>query len=148
MKKIFLLFIFLYTVSFGLNFSVAPTKFELDLKKSTTNEVYIINNTAKPLRLDVYLETPEGYEKNNLDDKITIFPKVVSVKPGAKQTVRFKVKVDKDMPKGKYKSLLVFRERPSDIKSKSQNKSEGLSTSITFITEIAIGVTGWIGKKY
>lgn len=148
MKKIFLLFILLCTTSFALNFSVAPTKFELEnLKKSKTNEVYIINNTAKPLRLEVYLETPKGYEKNNLDKNITIFPKIVSIKPGSKQTVRFKVKLDENMADGKYKSLLVFREKPSEIKGTSGDKDTGLTTNISFITEIAIGITGWIGKK-
>lgn len=148
MKKIFLLFIFLYTVSFGLNFSIAPTGFDIDLKKNETNEVFIINNTGKPLRIEIFPEAPEGYKEHNLNENITIFPKIISVKPGAKQTVRFRIKKNENLKNdGEYKSLLVFREKPSEIKSKQEVVTDEFSTSITFITEVAIGVYGHIGKE-
>ena len=146
MKKICLLFFILYNISFGLNFSIAPTGFNLDLEESQTNEVYLINNTSKPLRIEAFIETPKGYEKNNLSDRITIFPKIFSIKPGAKQTVRFKVKTDKDMKSGKYKSLLVFREKKSEIKKK-EKEIKDFSVNISFITEVAIGIIGNIDKK-
>lgn len=147
MKRIFLYFFFLFNIAFGLNFSVAPTGFELDLKKSTTNEVYLINNTSQPLRIEVFTETPESYEDSNFEDRITIFPKVFSIKPGSKQTIRFKIKTDKDMKDGEYKSLLVFREKKNEIKYDDKTKEKNLSSNISLITEIAIGVTGNLGEK-
>ncbi|WP_349764048.1 molecular chaperone [Fusobacterium sp. SYSU M8D902] len=146
MKKICILLIILYNTVLGLNFSVAPTSFQLDLEKNQTNEVYLINNTSEPLRIEVFTEAPESYENNNFNDRITIFPKVFSIKPGAKQTVRFKIKIDKDMDIGEYKSLLVFREKKSEIKAEN-GKSIGFSTNLSFITELAIGITGNIGEE-
>ncbi|WP_300342069.1 molecular chaperone [Fusobacterium sp.] len=146
MKRVGILLLILYNTVLGLNFSVAPTSFQLDLEKNQTNEVYLINNTSEPLRIEVFTETPESYENNNFNDRITIFPKVFSIKPGAKQTVRFKIKIDKDMEIGEYKSLLVFREKKNKIKSENNNDTS-FSTNLSFITELVIGLTGNIGEK-
>lgn len=146
MKKIFFIYLCLCNIIFALNFSVAPTGFNLDLKNNQTNEVYLINNTAKPLRIEIFTETPKSYEKYNFDDKIVIFPKIISIKPGGKQTVRFKIKTNNIKEDGEYKSLLIFREKPSELKTEVVEKSTELSTSISFITELAIGVVGHIGK--
>lgn len=146
MKRVGILLLILYNTVLGLNFSVAPTSFQLDLEKNQTNEVYLINNTSEPLRIEVFTEAPESYENNNFNDRIIIFPKVFSIKPGAKQTVRFKIKIDKDMDVGEYKSLLVFREKKSEIKAET-GKSTGFSTNLSFITELAIGITGNIGER-
>lgn len=146
MKRICILLIILYNTALGLNFLVAPTSFQLDLEKNQTNEVYLINNTSEPLRIEVITETPKSYEKSNFNDRIVIFPKVFSIKPGAKQTVRFKIKVDKNMENGEYKSLLVFREKKNKVKFEN-NKNTNFSTNLSFITEVAIGLTGNIGEK-
>lgn len=140
MKKL-LIFLIISFSTFALNFSIAPTKFDLDLSKNETKEAYIINNTSAPLRVEIYLDKAEGYEDKNLNSNIVVFPKLVSVKPGGKQSIRFKVKSSEELEKGEYKSLLVFREKPKEIKQKTQ-ESEEFSTDFNFITEIAIGVRG------
>lgn len=144
MRKISLLFVIfmMSKIMYGLNFSIAPTKFNINLNKIETQEAYIINNTAEPLRVEVYVDTAEGYEKNNLNSNIVIFPKIISVKPGMKQVVRFRVKPSKDMAKGKYKSLLVFRELPKNIKVIDNENSKKFETDFKFITEVAVGVNG------
>lgn len=147
MKKLFFIYICLYNIILALNFSVAPTGFNLDLKQNLTNEVYLINNTAKPLRIEVFTEVPESYEDYNFNENIVIFPKMISIKPGGKQTVRFKIKKNSNMKDGEYKSLLVFREKPSEIKSEDIKNTTGLTTNISFITELAIAVKGNIGKE-
>ena len=129
---------------YALNFSVAPTSFKVELKKTVTQEVYIINNTSAPLRIETYLEAAESFENFNLNDNITVFPKMISIKPGAKQTIRFRVKPNTEMADGEYKSLLIFKEVPKEIKTTivSDENNKGLSTELTFITEVAIGVSG------
>lgn len=86
MKKIFaFLMTFIIGINlYALNFSVAPTSFKVELKKTVTQEVYIINNTSAPLRIETYLEAAESFENFNLNDNITVFPKMISIKPGAK----------------------------------------------------------------
>lgn len=142
MNRIILLLYFIVSISsFSLNFSIAPTKFDLDLSKNETNEAYIINNTSSPLRVEIYLDKAEGFEDKDLNSNIVVFPKLISVKPGGKQSVRFKIKSTENLEKGKYKSLLVFREKPKEIKQKTE-ENENFSTEFNFITEIAIGITG------
>ena len=81
-----------------------PTIFAVDLTKVSTNEVYLTNNTADPLRIEIYTESdPEFSEKYTLNSNIVIFPKVVAIKPGATQTVRFRIKASPNMEKGEYK---------------------------------------------
>lgn len=148
MKKIVILIQFIYfsIASWGLNFSIAPTKFEVDLSKSTNHEVHLINNTAKPLRIEVYTEAPASYEKYNLNNNITVFPKMISIKPGAKQEVRFRVKPTENIKDGEYRSLLVFKEVTGNIKTKVE-KIAGMTTELEFITEVAINVSGVKGKS-
>lgn len=148
------IFVFLMTFIIGinlyaLNFSVAPTSFKVELKKPVTQEVYIINNTPSPLRIEIYLEAADSFENFNLNENITIFPKMISIKPGAKQTIRFRVKPNSEMADGEYRSLLIFKEVPKEIKTvvTSEQNNKGLSTELTFITEVAIGISGTKGKS-
>ncbi|MDU1910502.1 fimbria/pilus periplasmic chaperone [Fusobacterium sp.] len=150
MKKIFT-FLMIFTIGtaiYALNFSVAPTSFQVELKKPVTQEVYIINNTPAPLRIETYLEAAESFDNFSLNNNITVFPKMISIKPGSKQTIRFRVKPEAAMKDGEYKSLLVFKEVPQEIKTIVINDKDnkGLSTEVSFITEVAIGVSGIIGK--
>lgn len=149
MKKIILICFIIFTQSvWSLNFSIAPTKFEADLSKTTYHEAYIINNTAQPLRIEVYTEAPKSYEKYNLNDEITIFPKIISIKPASKQEIRFRVKSSENIKNGEYKSLLVFREVPGKIKKTVSVKSENskMETELHMITEAAVNVFGRAGN--
>lgn len=148
MKKIILLcFIIFAQPVWSLNFSIAPTKFEADLSKTTYHEAYLINNTAQPLRIEVYTEAPKSYENYNLNKEITIFPKIISIKPASKQEIRFRVKPPENMKDGEYRSLLVFREVPGKIKKTISIKSQNLEmeTELTMITEAAVSVFGETG---
>ncbi len=52
------------------------------------------------------------------------------------------------MTDGEYKSLLIFKEVPKEIKTMiaGNENNKGLSTELTFITEVAIGISGIKGK--
>ena len=146
MKKKMILALFLITniVAMAFNFSVAPTRFELNLDKINTNEIVLINNTSDPMRLESFLEAPKGYEKYNLNDNIKLYPKMVAIKPGGKQLVRFRVKPSKNMVDGEYKSYIVFKEVPLKLKDK---KTKGkLDVQIKMITEVGISVYGSYGN--
>ena len=141
LKKLILIFLLGFK-SFSLNFSIAPTEFEVDLNKNSIHEVYVMNNTAEPLRIEAYTEIIPEYLENNLIDDIVIFPKIIYIRPGGKQTIRFKVKENKNKQIGVYKNLMVFREVPNRIKKISTNSESQFSTKLSFITEIAIGIKG------
>lgn len=152
MKK-FLLFLFLINisiVSYAFNFSVIPTIFAVDLTKVSTNEVYLTNNTSEPMRIEIYSESdPDFSEKYTLNSNIVVFPKIVAIKPGATQTVRFRIKASLNMEKGEYKSLLTFREVEQNIKTTQTEESlkvvETIGTTLNMTTEISISIFGQNG---
>lgn len=153
MKKLsFIIFLFILSiVSYSLNFSVMPTGFVVDLDKVSTQEVYITNNTSAPLRLEAYFQSDANFGENfNLNSNSVIFPKIIAIKPGAKQTIRFRTKPNSDMKDGEYKSYLTFKEIPQEIKTipgeDSSNKT-AMSTNLQMITEISISVFGQRGKQ-
>lgn len=144
MKKIIILMLFAIvgTVSFALNFSIYPTKFEVDLSKSSTQEMFIVNNTDLPLRVGIAPESDKNFgEEYNLNSNIKVFPKVVSIKPAGKQVVRFRVTPDKNLKNGEYKSYITFTEIPAEIK-KTNEIDENISSEVQMITAIMISVYG------
>lgn len=153
MKKLsfFTLLVIFSVVSYSLNFSVMPTGFVVDLDKVSTQEVYITNNTSVPLRLEAYFQGDPNFGENfNLNSNSVIFPKIIAMKPGAKQTIRFRTKPDANMKDGEYKSYLTFKEIPQEIKtipSEDGSNKTAMSTNLQMITEISISVFGQRGKQ-
>lgn len=144
MKKfIFIVFFtILSSVVYCLNFSIAPTGFRIDLNKTITNEITIINNTNQSLRLESFSESDNDFgDKYNLNSNITVFPKIISIKPASSQIVRFRVKPSSNMQDGEYKSYLTFKEMQSEIKTTDSNKING-ETNIAIQTEISISIYG------
>ena len=151
MKKYLICIIFsiCYLISYALNFNVYPTRFEVDSKKITTDEMTVVNNTTEPLRVEIYPEGDKNFgEEYNLNSNIKLFPKAIAVKPGGRQTVRFRVKPDEKMKDGEYRSYIVFKEIPYDVKTttkevvenKEKDSKKNISTGINFITEVGIPV--------
>lgn len=143
MKKFIILGLFIIgTMAWALNFSIYPTKFEVDLSKSSTQEMYIVNNTDLPLRVGIAPESDKNFGENyNLNSNIKVFPKTVSVKPAGKQVVRFRVTPDKNLKEGEYKSYITFTEIPAEIK-RTEEVSENISSEVQMITAIMISVYG------
>lgn len=144
MKKIILFGIFLLsTLANALNFSVYPTRFEATGSTPTTKDLTITNNTLQPLRIEIFASADEEYgEDYNLNSNITIFPKNVSIKPGASQKVRFRIKPDERLKDGEFKSNLTFKEIPYEIKTTAteEKTSNRIDSNLQFITEVLIPV--------
>ena len=141
MKKIVLiLLLIISTVSLSLDFSIYPTRFEFDLSKMNTEELFIVNNTTVPLRIEIFPEVDKNFgEEYNLNDNIKIFPKKVSVKPGGKQIVRFRVTPKKN--DGEFKSYITFKEQDKKTRT-SESSSDAISSNIGILAEISIPVYG------
>ncbi|WP_300342071.1 fimbria/pilus periplasmic chaperone [Fusobacterium sp.] len=147
MKKFIyvILFITNIVVTYSLNFSVVPTRYEVELTKVSTNEIYITNNTTEPMRLEAYIEGDKRFgESYNLNDDIVIFPKKIFIKPGGRQTVRFRVKPNSKYIDGEYKSYIVFKEVPYEIKNGDKNSN---LTNVSLITEIGVPIYGTKGES-
>ncbi|WP_410207826.1 molecular chaperone [Fusobacterium sp.] len=141
MKRTVLILLFMISaVSLALDFSIYPTRFEFDITKMNTEELFIINNTTAPLRIEVFAESDKNFgEEFNLNENIKIFPKMVSVKPAGKQVVRFRVVPKKE--DGEFKSYITFKEIPRK-KSESEQTSENISSNIGILAELSIPVYG------
>lgn len=138
LKWILITFIFLSLNIFAFNMGVAPTSFHIDLNNNhKTKEVIVLNNTNKPMRIEIAVEKPKDYkEEFYLGKWIRLYPKIINIRPQGKQKVRFAIRIPKDIPKGKYKSYLVFKEIPKLSEMDSSN------INIEMITEIAISIYG------
>lgn len=139
-----ILYFLLTLMSYAFNFSVAPTRFEISLDKVNTNEITLINNTTSPMRLESFLENAPGYEKYSLNNYIKLYPKMVAIKPGGKQVVRFRVKPEASMTSGEYKSYVVFKEIP--LKENKEEKMGKVDAQIKMITEVGISIYGYYGE--
>lgn len=143
MKKIIVgIFIILTTITNAISFTVYPTRFEIDSKSVGIYEAEVVNNTEEPLRVTMYTEEDDNFGKEyNINENIVVVPKNIALKPGASQTVRFRFKPDKNKIDGEYKSNIIFKEIPLDIKSVSKaENNENMTSNVRFITEMAIPV--------
>ncbi|MGL4641715.1 MAG: fimbria/pilus periplasmic chaperone [Cetobacterium sp.] len=139
-----IMFFLIATIGYAFNFSVAPTRFEIVLDKVNTNEITLINNTTSPMRLESFLESAPEYEKYSLNDHIKLYPKMIAIKPGGKQIVRFRVKPEGAMESGEYKSYVVFKEIP--LKEAIGESGSGVDAQIKMITEVGISIYGYYGE--
>ena len=142
MKKIMILLIFLIVNLnlFALNFSISPTKFQVDLNNKKTYELTIFNNTGKPLRCVAYIEDVPNMK--SLKPNIKIFPPKISIKPGGKNIIRFTIKNIGNLEKGNYDNLLVIKEKKPSMILENEDNNEELSFSLNIITEIALHIVG------
>lgn len=144
-----MMYLVMSLLSYALSFSVYPTRFNIDSSRVTTEEVMIVNNTLEPLRVEIFSEADKDFsEEHSLNSNIMIFPKSISIKPGATQTVRFRVKPESKLQDGEYRSYITFKEIPYEIKSTSstEEKQEGLGANLKLITEVSIPVLS-MGKN-
>lgn len=151
MKKYIATIIYLgiAAISYALSFSVYPTGFNIDSTRVTTEEIMIVNNTLEPLRVEIFPEADKDFsEEHSLNSNIKLFPKSISIKPGATQTVRFRVKPESKLQDGEYRSYITFKEIPYEIKNTSSNekKAEGLVANLKLNTEVSIPVLS-MGKN-
>lgn len=143
MKKFLLiLFLTINCIGYSLNFKLYPTSFNLDINKTSINEVTIINETLNPLRVTIFPEKDVEFgEEFNLNNNITVVLKNISLKPGASQVIRFRIKPDAVRKTGEFRSYLTFKETPPEIKTSASKSSKNLTSNIQFITELSIPIS-------
>ena len=125
---------------YSLNFSVEPTRFDVDLENPKTYELFIINNTGKVLRIEAEIEETK---KSSLMKNISIFPKRISIKPGRRGVVRFTVRNLEALRRGKYDNLIVIKEVDYNQDNFINNEDDKrLSFELNFNTEIALHILG------
>lgn len=139
-KILFLLFFLIISkLTFSLNFSINPREFLVDFTQNETHELLIQNNLGRPLRLEIFFEDVKN--KKSFGENIKIFPKKISIKPGGRGHVRFKIANLKDLESGEYDNLLIISEKEESFEN-FKTKDSGIKYEIKMITEIALHIYG------
>ncbi|MDH5560496.1 MAG: hypothetical protein OEY59_06525 [Deltaproteobacteria bacterium] len=166
-RQILLVFLacFVPTLIFAKsNFRVAPGVIEFDLSKNRTQSFVITNSGDERIRLvirPIYFEiqskylaagsnlNPENPPKDDISELILVSPKVISLSPGQKRTVRIAVRMKEKLPMGDYRAHILIKsllKKPQESSfEEKKDKKEGLSIKLELNIETAVAVYGRIG---
>ena len=118
------------------NLSISPTKIELDLKKSSVTDIYLMNKGDETIKLLPYFETPEEFQNNSLESTLECFPKFIILKSKEEKLIKLVYNKKDNIKKNEnYKSYIIFKELPNDSKSL-------LNEEMIIVNEIGIGIIG------
>lgn len=114
MKNILLTFLFISVYAMG-SFQLAPPIQEIDLKARRSGELYVINETDKPIRIKIYAKKPadQKNEQLYLGEWMVIYPQLLYLKPKSKRSVRYGMRVPNGIEDGEYRGEIVFEQLPS-----------------------------------
>ncbi len=163
--KLIILFVLIFfaTTTFGNNFFlVAPGVLHLNLKNKRSIESFIIRNTGEnKLRLrlaTVYfpigsksMKMGVPLNKEIVDDiskNLIVSPKIVSLKPGQKRTVRVAFRKNRKFEAGDYRAhVLIKSVDPVKQKANPGNETKGISLNLNIKLQTAIAVYVHSGKS-
>lgn len=143
-------------------FIVAPGVLHLNLKKRRVVESFIVRNTGKEkirLRLaPIYypinsksMKMGIPLNKEIVDDiskNLIVAPKIVSLKPGQRRTVRVAFRKTKKFEPGDYRAHVLIRSvDPIKQKVKPDSESKGISINLEIKLQTAIAVYVHSGKS-
>lgn len=122
------------------NLFITPTKIELDLNKTSVTDIYLQNSGKEVMKLIPYFETPSDFEDKGLEKELKYFPKFIVLMPKEQKIVKllFENNPEKNWKEDQvYKTYIIFKELPNDIKSISEDNT-------LIVHEVGISI---IGKK-
>ncbi|WP_291945178.1 hypothetical protein [Cetobacterium sp.] len=136
--KLLLIYLIFSTIALSkeFNLSINPTKIELDLKKNSVTDIYLMNKGDETIKLLPYFETPEEFQNNSLESTLECFPKFIILKSKEEKLIKLVYKKKDTIKKNEnYKSYIIFKELPNDSKSL-------LNEEMIIVNEIGIGIIG------
>ncbi|MGL5580476.1 MAG: hypothetical protein ACRDCE_05870 [Cetobacterium sp.] len=136
--KLLLIYLIFSTIALSkeFNLSINPTKIELDLKKSSVTDIYLMNKGDETIKLLPYFETPEEFQNNSLESTLECFPKFIILKSKEEKLIKLVYNKKDNIKKNEnYKSYIIFKELPNDSKSL-------LNEEMIIVNEIGIGIIG------
>ncbi|MCJ8342454.1 MAG: fimbria/pilus periplasmic chaperone [Cetobacterium sp.] len=147
MKKLIIFIMMINIVSlYAFNIEVIPHGFILPIDKGINKEITLINRSLEDTRVEISIGKPEGYkEKDTLDKYIRIYPKILNMKGDSSKTIRFSVRVPRNLPDGEYKSYIYFKEIPKNP-SMIRSENNGIAVNMAMYSRLAIPVYGQKGE--
>jgi len=147
-KKIILLYFLLLNIVYA-SFELAPQIQYINLDRPGTVELHLKNPTKKLVKIKIYAQTPEDQKNKELDmkDWVIVYPRVVYLKPNAKQLVRMAIRAPKGLKDGEYRAYLVFEEMKTQ--KYSVEKTEVPKAHLDILYKIISTIYGYKGDlKY
>ena len=147
MVTVFMLMVFLgYTVStYAISMQVAPHRFVFSIDQSNTQEAVVTNVSDHPVKIKVYCEpAPDQLKEEYLGDWVVIFPKLLTLNPGEKKTVRFSVRTPKGLKDGEYRAFLFFEEMFE--KKEATEPIDNVQLDFQLLTKLGVNIYGQTGK--
>lgn len=119
-----------------LGAAFVPQVFFVELDRSATEELTVINNSNSPIRYSVSIvpedgDTWKGYELK--PEWVRFYPRVVSVAPMSRGVVRFRVNAPDNIADGEYRGNILLEEM------KAKNQGPIVEDELT-TTSIAMGI--------
>lgn len=151
MKKILLvltIFIFFpFKVMAFLNITMSPEYVILDVEKPTTQEIVVTNQTDKFLRYRISTVKPDTLSQEYyIGDELIIYPKVISLKPRGKQTIRMRMKKRLSSEGKDFITKIRFQELTGEQKKDVIKEEGNMNLSVSFNVDIEIYILG-LSKK-
>lgn len=124
MKKLMsIVFMFLIVTVSSFAFfrtSVAPGIFEMNLDRSATEEIILVNNSNEPIRVKVYPGKDENIkDEEYLGDWLRIYPRTMTLEGNSERRIKFSVRAPKEKPDGEYRGLIYIEELPEVVEGQS-----------------------------
>ena len=124
MKKLMsIVFIFLMVTVSSFAFfrtSVAPGIFEMNLDRSATEEIILVNNSNEPIRVKIYPGKDENIkDEEYLGEWLRIYPRTMTLEGNSERRIKFSIRAPKDKPNGEYRGLIYIEELPEVVEGQS-----------------------------
>lgn len=143
MKKIGVFFLMLIVSICSFSFELSPYGFD---KRIDTGEGYgefIFYNSTNSI--DRYkIEVFSSGKKNDISQYVTVYPKVITVKPLGKTKVKVYVKAPPTLPKGEYGFMFGAKSIPIPYLNKA--KSGRIAPAISIKTAVNLEMEAYVGE--
>lgn len=143
MKKILMLIFIIYCTITSYGFELSPYGFD---KRIDTGDGYqefnFYNSTTSIERYKIEIFSND--KKNDISKYVTVYPKVVTVKPLGKTTVKVYVQAPHTLSDGEYGFMFGVKSIPIPYLDKS--KSGRVAPSISIKTAVNLEMLGYIGE--
>lgn len=141
--KIISILIFYYVTSFS--FSLTPTFFEKRIDKAGGYQEFTMhNNSNKTQRFKITALPGTGKYNGDMNDWVDFSPKIITIKPQSKNTLKVFVKAPKGTEEGEYSTFLNFKSIPVPDLMRDDGKSVEAAAHMGL--NVNIELIGYVGE--
>lgn len=136
-KYVFALFLFLSSISFGY-INIYPLSFDQRIDNMGGIKDFILTNTTNKV-VKYQINILENEDKQDMTSWTEIYPRTLTLKPGAKGEIKMYTRAPKGTPLGEYSAILNIKELEVPKTKKNKNNVE-------VFTNLKIKLYGYVGK--